>query len=80
MNTNKKIIELSENSVLNQQIINELEELLVFCPPRELRQTFHELFFGFLKSLDMELVDRNFKEIAADYYFLYKFLEKAEKK
>jgi len=73
-----KVIELSDDSILNEQITKELEELMVFCPPKELRQALHELFFGFLKSLDMELVDRNFKDISTSYYFLYNFLQKVE--
>ena len=65
----------SENTKLDK----ELDDLLSFVPPAQLRQSVTKVFFSFLTNPKTELPN-NFEEIAEDIWFLLNFLEQADKK
>jgi hypothetical protein len=54
----------------------ELEELFDFVPPDKLRKSIQEIYFGYIDGASD--LQRDFKEISSDIYFLIDFLEKAE--
>jgi hypothetical protein len=63
---------------LNNNLTKELEELFSYVPPRQLRQSIHEVFARYLQTINEDSELEHFKTLAEDFYFLYKFLEKAE--
>ena len=56
----------------------ELESLLLFTSPSQLRKSITQIFFSFLTNSKTELPS-NFEEIAEDIYFLLNFIEELEK-
>ena len=73
---NNKVILLSENSIVNGEIIHELDKLFEFTPPQELRKSLHYIFSSFLIHTPKDLYPVNFQKIAEDIYFLQSFLDK----
>lgn len=56
----------------------ELENLFSNVPPEQLRKSIHEIFARYLQTIDNVTDLDHFHMLAEDFYFLYKFLEKAE--
>jgi hypothetical protein len=71
-------INMSE-AVINDKVVEELVRLFEVSPPLTLRKSVTTIFFEYLSNTDIEFYESNLKEIAADFYFLIKFLDKAEK-
>ena len=62
----------------DKQIPKELDELFLFAPPNQLRQSITQVFFSFLTNSKTDLPN-NFEQVAEDIYFLLNFLEQADK-
>lgn len=62
---------------IDHKIKNKLEELFDFAPPKQLRQSITQIFFGFLSNQKEELPE-NFERISEDIHFLLNFLEQAD--
>ena len=67
----------SNNMSIDHKINNELEALFDFVPPKQLRQSVTQVFFGYLFNMKKELPE-NFERISEDIYFLLTFLEQVE--
>ena len=67
----------SNNMSIDHKIKNELEALFDFVPPKQLRQSVTQVFFGYLFNLKKELPE-NFERISEDIHFLLTFLEQAD--
>ena len=67
----------SNNMSIDHKIKNKLEELFDFVPPKQLRQSVTQVFFGYLFNMKKELPE-NFERISEDIYFLLTFLEQVE--
>jgi hypothetical protein len=63
----------------NQKILEELENLFEMSPPGFLKNSLSEIFFSYLVNTDPQDYDPVINEIAENFHFLIKFLEKAEK-
>jgi hypothetical protein len=72
-------VKLSQNSILNEKVIQELDDLFNLTPPATLRQSLTEIFFSYLCNTKSEDHKPELKDIAADFYFLIKFLDEVEK-
>lgn len=68
--------DLSPLPSLNWNIL--IEELFEYVPPEQMRKSIHEIFSRYLQTINTDEDMAEFKLIAEDFYFLYKFLEKAE--
>jgi hypothetical protein len=66
-------------ALINDKVVKELEMLFEISPPFTLKKSVTTIFFEYLSNTDVEFYESNLKEIASDFYFLIKFLEKAEK-
>ncbi len=55
-----------------------LSELFSFTPPEKLKQSILEVFFTWI--IAEPVLPQNYKEVAADFYFLLKLLDKEEEK
>lgn len=75
---NQEIQDLSSEKSSN--LLKELEELFSFVPPSQLRKSIHKIFSNYLQTIHNETDLEEFKIIAEDFYFLYRFLEKVEGK
>jgi hypothetical protein len=63
----------------NKEALKTIEDLFMFVPPHELRKSINELFHFFIQhNMDAGISPQDYKKIAEDFYFLYKFLENAE--
>ena len=67
----------SNNMSINHKIKNELVALFDFVPPKQLRQSVTQVFFGYLFNQKKELPE-NFERISEDIHFLLNFLEQAD--
>lgn len=72
---NSKMVFLRENSVLNQRIIDELEDLFVSIRPESLKQRIHQVYL-WLQASDFDSPEM-YRGIAEDYILLFHFLDKA---
>lgn len=70
-----KTILLKGNSLLNQQMIDHLEELLCKSSAKTLQASLQYIFFHYLYHAKLEDHPVDFPCISEDFYFLYKFLE-----
>ena len=69
----------SKTYLVNQHLCKELENLFEFSPPPVLRKSLMDIFFSYLSNMEPADYKPELKEIATDFYFLLKFLDKAEK-
>lgn len=53
-----------------------LKDLFSFVPPGKLKQSVLEVFFTWV--IEQPVLPQNYKEVAQDFYFLVKLLEKEE--
>lgn len=60
----------------NYRYIEIITDLLEVAPTKRLRKSLVTLFVSFIQS--KAYLNEDYKEIAADYYFLMQFLEKLE--
>ena len=67
-----------ETQSIKNQLVEELEELFSIVPPQQLRKSLHQIFARHLQTIDNETDLDEFKILAEDFYFLNKFLERAE--
>jgi hypothetical protein len=72
-------MEKNKQQKLLQERQEELETLFYFASPRQLRNSLHEVYAFYLQNLDITIINPDFNDLAMDFYFLHKFLEKAEK-
>ncbi|HXA01902.1 MAG TPA: hypothetical protein VNW99_07940 [Cytophagaceae bacterium] len=70
--------ENQKNVTLSHDVVLALEDLFQFSSPRQLRISLMEIFFSHLCNTKLEEYKPEIKNIAADFYFLLKFLEEAE--
>lgn len=66
-----------KSEVMKDELVEELQRLFTFVPPSKLQKELLEVFFYFLQREKDSLPD-DIQEMATDFYFLLKFLEKAE--
>lgn len=71
-----KTITLSSNSLLNQHIVNSLNELFEFIPPKTLKQYVMNVFLHLLTHDPS--TPGSFKDIAEAYLLLFQFLDLAD--
>ena len=64
---------------MDSQLQKDLDDLLSFVSPAQLRQSVIKIFFSFLTNAKTDLPN-NFEKITEDILFLLIFLEKADKK
>jgi hypothetical protein len=63
----------------HEEGLKSIEDLFLFVPPHELKKSINELFHFFIQhNMDAQISPQNYKKIAEDFYFLYKFLENIE--
>ena len=72
-------VTLPAYSILNKELISELDHLFDLVPPHMLRRSVHEIFWNYLCHTNQEDLHPQFKEIATDFKYLLQFLEMAEK-
>jgi hypothetical protein len=77
--TSVKKISLSADSILNQNKVEALEELLLFISPSDLRESILALPFNSLKNLEKEVMTVNFHSNMEDLQFFLQFLAKLDK-
>ncbi|WP_156140708.1 hypothetical protein [Sporocytophaga myxococcoides] len=71
---NQQTIVLKEDTVLNQHIIDQLDELLSLVPPQELMQTVIYVFFMYIYYAENDVYDSDLKATSENFYLLYDFL------
>lgn len=62
----------------DEELAQELKNLFEIAPPSYLRKSLTDIFFSYLANTDPKDYNPGIKEIATDFHFLLKFLEKAE--
>lgn len=72
-----RIIRISEDSFLNEAIIEELESLFQFTSPTELSRCLRDVFMLSLKE-DNHILQKGLQRKAENFWFLIQFLERVE--
>jgi hypothetical protein len=72
------VILLPKNTKVTQKMVLELDNVLSFAPPEQLRYSLHKIFMLYLIS-EHDVLPGGFEDIASDFYFLVEFLTTAEK-
>ena len=62
-----------------KKTVNELETLFQFVPPKKLRNRVNMVFLEYLSKTQLSDIPENLNEIAEDFLFLLRFLDKAQK-
>lgn len=70
----KPPIELSESSPLNQKIINELESLIEYVPPKRLGRALRNMLLVYM-SYEQDKISSEFDDLILDLYHLFNFLD-----
>lgn len=73
----QKTIDLPENSKLNNEIIEQLDNLISFSPPSALRKSLLRVYLPFLIH-EHEALPMDFGDLASDMYMLVEFLTRVE--
>ena len=73
-----RIFLLPKHTKLTTKIITDLDNLLQFAPPEDLRNTLLEIYHTYIIQ-EHETLPANFKRMANDLYFIINFLNNAEK-
>jgi hypothetical protein len=70
-------VSIPENSLINQKIINDLDELFSFASPHDLRKSIDYIQSHFLIHMNAETPPEKFRNLAEDLFFLKTFLDQA---
>jgi hypothetical protein len=70
-------VSLPENSLINQKIINDLDDLFSIASPNDLRKSIDYIQSCFLIHTNPDALPGNFKNLAEDFFFLKTFLDQA---
>ncbi|CAG5087452.1 hypothetical protein [Parvicella tangerina] len=54
------------------------QKLLTYATPQQLRKSVHRALFAYLMEQDQTGIDKDYKEIVENLYFLLDFLERLE--
>ncbi|MEO9966937.1 MAG: hypothetical protein ABJF11_14160 [Reichenbachiella sp.] len=69
---------LPKNTKVTEEIISELDNMLSFTPPRQLKHSLLKIYMLYLIS-EHDALPGDFEDIATDFYFLVEFFITAEK-
>lgn len=77
MGENRKKFSLPEHSKVTQEVVEQLDNLISFCPPEALRRSLLKVYLQFIID-EHEALPIDFDDIACDFYMLIEFLTMAE--
>lgn len=72
-------VKMPAHSLVNKEIVEELDQLFDMCPPAMLKKSVSHIFWAYLCNTDPECYSQDMKEIATDFHCLLQFLETAAK-
>jgi hypothetical protein len=78
MTTKEIIVSIPADSKLTKELIEELDKLFHLVPPSNMKNGLVEIFFSYLINTEFKQNNPKLSDMATDFYFMLKFLEKAE--
>ncbi|MEO9850328.1 MAG: hypothetical protein ABJH72_24595 [Reichenbachiella sp.] len=69
---------LPKNTKVTQEMVSELDNMLSFTPPQQLKHSLLKIYMLYLIS-EHDVLPGDFEDIATDFYFLVEFFTTAEK-
>ena len=61
----------------NKELVEELERMLYYAPPKQLNRTLRKLFIGYLEH-HLDGLPTDFNDTIFHLYLLFEFLDKAD--
>jgi hypothetical protein len=76
--TSSRKVKLPAGSYINKTLLNELDSLLGFVSPEELSRHLRQVFMVYVHH-EHELLPPDFDRMTDNFYFLFEFLDAAER-